>query len=395
MMIDIGNIQRLLVEYQLDGWLLYDFRRSNPIAHRLIGTSDTAHTTRRCALWIPSRGEATALVHAIEQHLFVHLPFKRTVYRSRLEWQTMLHCLVGSARCIATEYSPHGDLPAISFLDAGTAELLRSFGVELWSSGDLVQHIEAIWTAEQIEANRLVAAKLRSIMMESIEAARTLVLEGNATEYDLQQFILAAFEREELITDHPPIVAVGMNSASPHYEPTAASSAPLQRDTMLLLDMWAKGRTPDATYADITWTIWLGTSPPDEARHIARLVIGARDAALALVRERFRSGTPLYGYEVDDAARNLIAAAGYGEYFIHRTGHNIGTEVHGYGANMDNYETCDTRRVLAGTSFSIEPGIYLPGRFGFRSECDVVIDHDGRVHIPSEPLQNELLTVEL
>lgn len=394
-MIAIGEIQRLLSEYQLDGWLLYDYRRSNPIAHRLIGIGNNAHTTRRFVLWIPVCGQAVALVHAIEMHLFEHLPFQRRLYRSRLEWLTMLKSLVTGTRRIATEYSPHGDLPTISFLDAGTADLLRSFGLELCSSGDLVQHIEAVWTAEQIANNRHVAAKLRSIMMESIETARTLVRRRTATEHDLQQFILSAIEREELLTDHPPIVAIGVNTASPHYEPTTASSAPLQPDAMLLLDMWAKGRSLHATYADITWTIWLGPSPPDEARHIASLVIEARNAALALVRERFRSGTPVHGYEVDDAARNLIAAAGYSEYFIHRTGHSIGTEVHGFGANMDNYETCDTRRVLAGTSFSIEPGIYLPGRFGFRSECDVVIDYDGHVHIPSEPLQNELLTVEI
>ena len=169
----------------------------------------------------------------------------------------------------------------------------------------------------------------------------------------------------------------------------------LQPESMLLLDMWAKGRSADATYADITWTVWLGNTPPDDARRIAHVVIAARDAALSLVRQRMEARSTLRGYEVDDVARATITAAGYGEYFVHRTGHNIGTEVHGYGANMDNYETCDTRRILPGTSFSVEPGIYLSGRFGFRSECDVVIDLTGQVHIPSEPLQRELLTVDV
>jgi Xaa-Pro aminopeptidase len=394
-MISFDDIPTLLADYDIDGWLIYDYRRSNPIAHRILGLRTDSHVTRRFALWIPRQGSAVLIASAVETHLFEHLPFERRIYRSRIEWVNIVHSLLRDTRRIAVEYSPHGDLPSVSYLDAGTAELIRSFGVELVSSADLVQHVEALWTAEQIAENRIVAEKLHSIMMESIEMARSLARLGTATEYDLQQFVRSAFDREQLVTDHPPIVAIGSNTASPHYEPTALSSSMLQPESMLLLDMWAKGRSADATYADITWTVWLGNTPPDDALRIAHVVIAARDAALSIVRQRMEARSTLRGYEVDDVARATITAAGYGEYFVHRTGHNIGTEVHGYGANMDNYETCDTRRILPGTSFSVELGIYLSGRFGFRSECDVVIDLTGQVHIPSEPLQRELLTIDV
>ncbi|GIV54245.1 MAG: peptidase M24 [Candidatus Kapaibacterium sp.] len=394
-MLSIQHAQDLLAQAHLDGWLLYDFRGSNPIARRLLELNSTAHLTRRFALWIPCAGEPILAVSSLDAHIFEPLPYPRRLYASRYQWQHALHDMLTGARKIAVEYSPLGELPTVSFLDAGTAEFLRSLGLELVSSADLVQYLEAVWSQEQIQDNLVTASKLRSIMMASIEQARWMARERRGSEYDLQQFILNAFAAESLRTDHWPIVAIGPNTASPHYEPTPGSAAPIVGNALLMLDMWAKSMWDNATYADITWTVWLGTTPPDEVRHVADLVIAARDAALDKVRKHFASRAPVHGYQVDDAARDVITAAGYGEYFIHRTGHSIGTEVHGYGANMDNYETCDTRQILPGTSFSIEPGIYLPGRFGVRSECDVVIDHNGAVLIPSEPLQHELIVLEV
>ncbi len=394
-MLSIPEVQHLLADARLDGWLLYDNRGSNPIARRLLDFSPSAHTTRRFALWIPSSGEPILVISTIEAHLFEHLPYKRRYYSSRYQWHSALSTILQTAQTIAIEYSPLGELPTVSFVDAGTVEYLRSFGVSLVSSADLVQHIEAVWSDEQLLDNLETARKLRSIMMASIERARTMAHQQSGSEFDLQQFILDAFVAEGLVTDHKPIVAVGVNTANPHYEPTPLTSAPLRTNSILMLDMWAKSTKPQATYADITWTVWLGHSPPEEMRHIMQIVIAARDAALEFVREHFSNGTSVHGYQVDDAARAVITAEGYGDHFIHRTGHNIGTEVHGFGANMDNYETCDTRRILPGTSFSIEPGIYLPERFGVRSECDVVIDHHGNVLVPSMPLQTELIAVEV
>lgn len=394
-MLQLTSIQQFLAELDCDGWFLYDYRRSNPIAHRLLGLPITGHFTRRFALWIPRQGDPIIIISSIETHLFDTLPWNRRHYRTHHEWYEHLRWLLNGQRRIATEYSPYGEIPALSFLDAGTAEFLYSLGVELVSSADLIQHIEAVWTNEQIADNLITAQKLRRIMMSAIEYARTLAQSSGNTEYTLQQYICQAFEREKLVTDHPPIVACGINTANPHYTPEPLTCAVIEPDSLLLLDMWAKSTASDATYADITWTIWLGTSPPQEIQDIARIAITARDAAIALVQQRFSHHQPLAGYEVDDAARQIISAAGYGEYFIHRTGHNIGTEVHGYGANLDNYETHDTRLIICGTSFSIEPGIYLPNRFGFRTECNIVIDHAGNVLIPSEPLQKDLITIEV
>lgn len=394
-MLQLSTIQQLLTEFNCDGWFLYDYRRSNPIAHRLLNLSTTGHFTRRFGVWIPRQGTPVSVISCIESHLFDNLSWERRLYRIHYEWCQHLASLLSNQHRIATEYSPYGELPAVSYLDAGTAEFLRSLGVELISSAELIQHLEAIWTSEQIADNLITAQKLRRIMMSAIEYAGTLARNPGNTEYDVQTFICHAFEEEGLITDHPPIVANGVNTANPHYTPEPLTSAAIQPDSPLLLDMWAKSTAPHATYADITWTIWLGTSPPLEAQHIAQIAINARDAAITLVQQRFSHQQPLAGYEVDDAARQVISAAGYGEYFIHRTGHNIGTEVHGFGANMDNYETHDTRLVLCGTSFSIEPGIYLPNRYGFRTECNVIIDHAGNVLIPTKPLQEDLITIEV
>lgn len=391
----LGTAQQYLAEAHLDGWFLYDFRGSNPIAHRMLGFDRSTHLTRRFALWIPATGEPTLIASSIEAHLFDDIPFQRVLYTSRVQWHSALRSIFQNVHRIAVEYSPHGELPSVSYLDAGTAELLRSFGLELVSSADLLQRIEAVWTEEQLQDNLHTARTLRAIMMASIEQARSMARSGDSTEYDLQQFILRAFDAEGLRSDHAPIVAIGVNTANPHYEPTADYSAPITPDSLLMLDMWAKSARADATYADITWTVWLGVSPPDEIRHVTEIVIAARDAALQLVREHFAAQIPVHGYQVDDAARRVIADAGYGEYFIHRTGHSIGTDVHGYGTNMDNFETYDVRLVIPGTSFSIEPGIYLPERFGVRSECDVVIDHRGTVLVPSQPLQDQLITLEV
>ena len=376
---DLDAIQSELRNAKLDGWLFYDHHHRDPIAYRVLKIAPFL-CTRRWYYLIPANGEPSKLVHRIERGNLDGAPGIRQLYSSWTEQREHLRKMLDGKRRIAMQYSPLNDIPYVGLVDAGTVELVRSFGVDVISSADLVQLFEARWSdaalASHLEAGQAVHAAVRS----AFAAIRTAVRAGKAlSEYDAQQEMLRIFAANGVMTDEPPIVAVNANSANPHYFPTADASLPIHENDFVLLDVWAKLATPGAVYYDITWTGFVGVQVPNRYAEIFRIVREARDAAIDLVKAAMKKGSPLYGYEVDDAARAVIQRYGYGDQFVHRTGHSIGEDVHGNGANMDNLETHDSRQVVPRTCFSIEPGIYLDD-FGVRSEVNVFVEeHDARV----------------
>jgi Xaa-Pro aminopeptidase len=380
----IDKIQNALKEADLDGWLFYSFRGSDPIAANILGLSGGHMATRRWFYFIPKAGEPTRIVHSIERDVLDHLPGKKLVY---LPWQ-QLHSFIKSALTehsgsprIAMQYSPDAAIPYLSRVDAGTIELIRSFGVEPVSSANLVQQFESAWNDQQLAMHEEAARGLyESVHAAFEEIGRRMKSDIPTTEYDIQQFIMGCFADRGMITRDPPIVAVNANSAKPHYGPTPEHHSAIHKGDFVLIDLWAKLDRPDSVYADITWTSFVGDSIPDEINKVFNIVRDARDAATDFVKENFAAGRTVYGWQVDDVCREVIVKAGYGDYFIHRTGHNIHTEVHGNGANIDNLETKDERVLIPRTCFSIEPGIYLEGKFGVRSEIDVYVsENEARV----------------
>jgi len=318
------------------------------------------------------------------------LPGEPVYYVSWEQQRDLLKGLLKGCRRIAMQYSPMNAVPYVSRVDAGTIELIRSFGIEVVSSADLIQCFEAVWTDRQLESHQYAASALRRIVDEAFDHVREAVSKGRRlTESGLQQFILSRIHEAGMITSSAPIVAVDGHSADPHYGPAAESSAMIERDNLLLIDLWAKQAQIGSVYADITWTAYTGSQVPAKQRDVFDLVRQGRDAAVEFVHSRIKGGRAPFGYEVDAVCRSVIEAAGYGSHFVHRTGHSIGEEVHGNGANIDGLETHDTRRLMPRTCFSIEPGIYLPGEFGIRSELDVYVsEHD--VHVFGLPLQQVL-----
>jgi Xaa-Pro aminopeptidase len=387
----VGEIQRVLREHSaLDGWLFYDFRGSDPLAYRVLLLDPMMHVTRRWYYWIPAEGPPQKLLHRIEPHVLDVLPGEANHYVSWEQQCQLLSRLLSGSRRIAMQYSPMNAVPYVSRVDAGTIELVRSFGLDVLSSGDLIQQFEARWTDRQLESHQYAAAGLRRIVDEAFgHVAESLNKGQTLTEYGLQQFIVSRIRDAGMVTSSAPIAAVNEHSADPHYGPTAAGSATIKRDDLVLIDLWAKQISTGSVYADITWTAYAGSAVPERHRTIFGIVRQGRDAALEFVRGQMVAGQRPFGYEVDAACRSVIQAAGYGAQFVHRTGHSIGEEVHGNGANIDGLETHDTRRLMPRTCFSIEPGIYLPGEFGIRSELDVFLtDRDALVF--GLPLQSEL-----
>ncbi len=391
-MLDIPRIQNLLRERDLDAWMIYDFRGNNSIAWKICDIKPHAHCTRRWAVIIPRSGEACKVVSAIEAHTLGHLDIPERRYSNAVEWEAHVKAILPTSGKIAMEYSAMNALPVVSKVDAGTVEWLRAMGHSIHSSADLTQELQAVWTTQQLEENLRTAEIVRATMMDAMTFIKEkLHRKQRVTEFDVQQHIVRSFEENDLQSDSEPIVAIAANASSPHYAPEPERNSAIGDNDLVLIDMWAKGPHEWSTYADITWMCHTGSSASPQQQEIFTVVRDARNAALKLVRERFAIGKELRGYEVDDAARAVINAAGYGQYFIHRTGHNIGEETHGAGANMDNFETHDDRLLLRGTSFSIEPGIYIPGTIGVRSEISVIIDAQGSVLVPSEPIQQELI----
>ncbi|MGD8376254.1 MAG: M24 family metallopeptidase [Acidobacteriota bacterium] len=391
---DITRIQEALREQGIDGWLLYDFHGINPVAGNVIGLPPGKFLTRRWYYLIPAEGEPAGLFHAIESSHFADAPGTRRVYRSWQEIEKGLQGMLEGRRRVAMEYSPECAIPYISRVDAGTVELVRRLGAEVVSSADLVSAFETRWSPEML-ASHLEAAELLYRFKDEgfAEVARRLRAEGRTDEYTIQQFLWERFQGAGLTSDSPPIVSVNAHSADPHFIATREDHAPILPGDFLLFDMWARLDRPGTVYADITWTAFAGKQAPDRHREIFDVVRGARDAAIAFVQERQAAGQLPMGWEVDRVARSHIAERGYEREFLHRTGHSINYEVHGNGAHIDDLETRDERRILTRTCFSIEPGVYLAGDFGVRSECDVYVDEEGAR--ATGPLQSEIVTMEV
>jgi Xaa-Pro dipeptidase len=392
-MASIAEIQNVLGKAGLDGWLFYDFRLSDPIAYRVLGLSQDGATTRRWFCFVPARGTVRPLVSAVEAHRLEALGVEPTVYRSYSQMVAALRAILGPARRIAMNYSPRGAIPYVSRVDGGTLELVQSLGVEVVSSADLVQAFEARLSAEQFAGHRRAGAALGRVVDESFaEIARQVRAGVSPTEFEIQQFMMARIAAAGLATAEPPIVAVNAHSADPHYGPTARNASRIHKGDFVLLDLWAKEQTPDSAYADITWTGFVGEKVPAEHARIFEIVARARDAAVELIKARVDDGATIHGHEADRAAREVIAQAGFADHFVHRTGHSIGREVHGMGANLDSLETEDSRMLIEGTCFSVEPGIYLPGRFGVRSELDMTIEN-GRAEVSAPEPQRAIVAI--
>ena len=378
MTLDVGAVQKALHEQGLDGWLWYDFQGANPIAQRMAGLGGGGHlASRRWFYLIPARGEPRGLVHAIERHNLDRLPGSKTQYAGRTQLESGLKTLLSGTQRIAMEYSPKGAIPYVSRVDAGTIELVRAQGVEVVSSGDLIQQFEAHWSAEAIQSHYQAAEKLYRVKDRAFEAAAARIRDRvPTTEYDLQQLMWTWFAEEGLISDSAPNVSAQENAGNPHYLPSERHSRPIGRDELLLLDLWGKLDTPGAVFADITWIGFTGAKVPDEMGKAFAVVRDARDTAVQVVEDAARAGREVRGFELDRAARQVIEAAGYGKYILHRTGHSLGETVHGNGAHLDDYETHDERRLLPGTGFTIEPGVYFD-RFGVRTEINMVWGSSG------------------
>jgi Xaa-Pro dipeptidase len=370
--LDIAAIQEALRGERLDGWLLYDFHGSNPIASHLAGLGGGGHmTTRRWYYLIPAEGAPRGLVHAIERHNLDPLPGDKTAYAGRHELETGLNRLLTGVRRVAMEYSPDCAIPYLSRVDAGTAEAVRRRGVEIVSSGDLVQRFDATWTAEQLETHQQASAALYRIKDRAFAAATQALRSGvSMTEYSLQQQMAGWFVEEGLVSDSDPVVAVGANAGNPHYLPSVERTAAVEADTVLLLDLWGKRAGPGAVFADITWVGYTGANPPAAVTRAFATIVKARDVAVAMVEDAAATERELRGWEVDRAARAVLEDAGFAAHILHRTGHSLGESVHGNGVHLDDYETHDERRILPGTGFTVEPGLYFD-TFGVRTEINV------------------------
>jgi Xaa-Pro dipeptidase len=383
----LHDIQDALQHEQVDGWLFYDFRGSDPLAYRILGLDPTTISTRRWYYFIPTHGEPVGVVSSVEPHRLDVLPGQKRVFLSWQQLQAHLAETLRGVQRVAMQYSPGNAIPYISRVDAGTIEQIRQLGVEVVSAADLVQRFEAVWTTTQWESHLRAAKGVRETVDDAFAYIRQ---HAPVSEYVVQQFILHRFAERGLTTHHPPIVAINAHSADPHFEPQPEGSSLIQPGDFVLIDLWAK--EPNGVYADITWTGFMGVEVPARYQEIFTYVRDARDAAIAFVKERMRREQSFAGYEVDAASRKVIVDAGYGDYFVHRTGHSIGEEVHGNGANMDGLETRDERRVLPGTCFSIEPGIYLQGEFGVRSEINIYVTPSEAI-VTGAPMQTEVIPI--
>jgi Xaa-Pro dipeptidase len=388
MKVDIPEIQKDLRVAKLDGWLFYDFRGRDPIAHRILDLP-AGMRTRRWYYFVPAKGTPKKLVHKIEAGALASLPGDTLYYAGQKELRDNLKKALGKSKKVAMQYSPKNAIPYVAMVDAGTVELVKSLGPKVLTSADLVQKYEACWSKEQLESHMVAARAIDVIVKEAFaHAASCIKAKKLLTEYDLQQFILKKFEEAAITNEEGPDVAVNANASDPHYAPSKEKSSPIREGDLLLLDVWGKQKAAGSVYYDISWVGYLGAQVPEKYAKVFRVLCEARDRAVELIRSSVKAGKPLQGWQVDKAARSVVDKAGYGKYFFHRTGHNIGTAVHGNGVNMDGLETQDERHLIPRTCNSVEPGIYMP-EFGMRTEVDVYVDEkEARV---TGAIQTEIL----
>jgi Xaa-Pro dipeptidase len=386
---NLTAIQQELRNQKLDGWLFFDHHMRDPLAYRVLGFEPPRTPTRRWYYLIPADGEPRGLEHRIERNMTAPLPGEKYPYSSWTEQVEGLRKITSGLHRVAMQYSPMCAIPYVSMVDAGTVELVRSVGVEVVTSAELIQFFEARWSPEALESHLEAGRRVDKVRAGAFALIRERHSNGApVSELEVKLFVRDGFAKAGLFTDHGPIVGANANASNPHYEPTEAMNTPIRPGDFVLMDMWAKLDQPGAVYYDITWTGYCGAQPPDRIREVYQTVTGARDAAIKKVTDSIAAGYPLRGFEVDDSCRGYIQSRGFGEYFTHRTGHSIGQDVHGNGANMDNLETHDERRVSPWTCFSIEPGVYLP-EFGVRSEVNMFIG-DGEARVTGE-IQRELV----
>lgn len=388
---DIAAIQQALRSAKIDGWLLTDFRNRDYLAYRLLGLNFEKMSSRRWYYYIPAKGDPKKIVSAVERQKLDSLPGKQFVYLSWKEQHATIRKALGARKKIAMQYSPKNNVPYISLVDGGLLELLRSLGYRIVSSADLMQRFVSVISEEGYRTHKEAAASMDRIMEEAFAMIRRGIVEGNGvTELDVQQFIMRRFSEENLETYDPPMVGVNDHPADPHFDLTPEASRPFAKGDTVLIDMWAKKKVPGAIYYDITWVGYIGDQPPAQYVEIFAAVRDARDTAVKFVLDKFARKQPCYGWQVDDACRNVVRKRGYGKAFLHRTGHSITEETHGNGVNIDNLETRDERALLPGCCFSIEPGIYLAGKMAVRTEINIFIRHDGTPEVTGR-VQSDLV----
>ena len=370
----IVQAQEYLRAQNISGWLLYDYRNLNPIFWDTVGP--IANVTRPCWLWIAADAPPRLLVSYVDQGRFTHLGIETTLFVSRQDMTAKLGGMLASADRIAMEYSPQGALPRVSRIDAGTLELVRSLDVEVVSSADLLQHATQRWNGEQLESHLAAAHALGDIVLQAFRRIGDTIDE-NPTEFDIAEFIRHRFLEEGMVVTDGPVVAANAHAADPHFEPTEENTSVIKRGDWILIDLWTRQPHEDAMFADITWTAYVGDDPTPRHRQVFDTVIGGRDAAVELLEQAHREGRTLEGWQLDAAAREYITQAGFGDYFNHRLGHSLGREVHSNAVNLDGWETHDTRKLIPGVAVTVEPGIYLPGEFGVRSEIDLFMGESG------------------
>ncbi len=371
----------------LPGWLIFDYLGCNPVLNQV--ATPSGHVTRPVFLYVPADGQPRLLTHHVDAGKFSDAGVATVVYSSRTSLEAALQETIGAAGRVAMEYSPRNSLPRVSRVDAGTVELVRSMGPEVVSSADLMQYATQRWSPEQLAGHRRAADLLGRIVNEAFDLIGQS-LDQQPTEFEIAEFIRRRFREEGLTTTDGPIVSTNAHCSDPHYEPAASGSSVIGPGDWVLIDLWAREDAPGSVYADITWTAYVGDDPPPHCREVFDIVLGARDAALDFLQDQYARGETVQGWQADDIARRYISDQGYGEYFTHRLGHSIYHTVHGEGVNLDNFETHDTRRVIPGVGFSIEPGIYLP-EFGVRSEIDAYMSEDGPY--ASSPVQRDIVLI--
>lgn len=389
--VDIPAIQDYLREQELDGWLIFDFRGQNYIATHFVELDEDSILTRRWFYFIPQKGDPALLVHKIERKNFPNPPAKLHFYVSWQELKDKLGQILTGNGKIAMEYSPDGAIPYVSCVDGGTLDIVRSLGVEVVTSANLVQYFQSRWSDEQLQTHITAAENLDRIKNEAFALiGKNIKHDESVNEYYVQKFILERLREAEMMTDEPPIVAVNANAGNPHYAPTPERFSPITKGDLVLIDLFGKKLTPNAIYADITWMGYVGESIPDKYAKIFAIVARGRDAGLDLLKEAASQGKSIQGWQVDEKTRSVIEEAGYGDYFDHRTGHSLDTNLHGNGVNIDNLETRDRREIIPGVGFTIEPGIYLD-EFGVRSEINVFYSEKGpQVY---GPIQTEIIGI--